>query len=725
MSSAGWLGRRPQAIRVAMALSFVPWLVLLGWLTSVAWFITDDAFISFRYARNLLEGHGLVFNPGEYVEGYTNFLWVLELAAIWGLLGIRPEDAAQWLSVIYTAGTIAVMLWWVARMPALRHRWLVAWMALGLVCSSATFAVWTSGGGLETRQFTFFTLVAVACLAVFGANRWGLLAASLSLAAAALTRPEGLLLAVCCVGWFVVQRLLTARRLDWRGTLALAGPFAILIGGHFLARYRYYGEWLPNTYYAKHVDPWYESGFRYLWAAAIETGLYLLIPLAYVAFRTRWRDHRDGIYALVLLCIAMHMAYLLRIGGDYFEYRPLDYYWPLLAVPAAECIAQLGAGLSASLQRFSRHLRWAGARTLAIALFVPILFYSSAIQDALLFEGTAAVKLEDAGHIALNRENSKWLLAVPRMSVLVAISNDLRQQSRKNAVGLRSFEHNVYKPIQKWRPYEDADRGIIPSDAVAAMSGVGAVPYYVPDLRVIDILGLADSTIARNPNTRPARVMAHEREPPVGYLQRRGVNFRLHPPASSEAEALARANYALSVGPRLWMPFESFDHQWANDRFAGRDLRAVNRFSQSDPAGNRLFIDGIHYVGDQFLGRFETGLDGWRLEGKAVSNNSQLPYYKPGEPVFGHVGPGFVPTYWPGKWEKTGKALSPKFTARVDQYLMFLISGYTGGNVEVRLLVDGHEVADWRGENTEAFEVVLYPLRDVAGRQLQLEDLQR
>ena len=37
---------------------------------SVAWFLCDDAFISFRYARNLLEGHGLVFNPGEFVEGY-------------------------------------------------------------------------------------------------------------------------------------------------------------------------------------------------------------------------------------------------------------------------------------------------------------------------------------------------------------------------------------------------------------------------------------------------------------------------------------------------------------------------------------------------------------------------------------------------------------------------------------------------------------------------------
>ena len=45
------------------------------------WYFTvDDAFISFRYAENVTQGHGLTFNPGERVEGYTNFLWVLILA---------------------------------------------------------------------------------------------------------------------------------------------------------------------------------------------------------------------------------------------------------------------------------------------------------------------------------------------------------------------------------------------------------------------------------------------------------------------------------------------------------------------------------------------------------------------------------------------------------------------------------------------------------------------
>jgi len=185
--------------------AYLPWLVLFGWLSRVAWFLCDDAFISFRYVRNLLAGHGLVFNPGEYVEGYTNFLWILELAAIWGIFGIRPEHAAPWLSVVYTVGTVAVTLLWIARLPSLQSRRLTGWMALGLLCSSATFAVWTSAGGLETRQFTFFVVLAVVCLTLDRKGGGGLIAASLSLAAAELTRPEGLMLAGVCFFWFAAQ----------------------------------------------------------------------------------------------------------------------------------------------------------------------------------------------------------------------------------------------------------------------------------------------------------------------------------------------------------------------------------------------------------------------------------------------------------------------------------------------------------------------------------------
>ena len=350
----------PRAAAVVV-LSCLPWLALLVWLASLAWFMTDDAFITFRYVRNLLEGHGLVFNPGERVEGYSNFLWALELAAIWKLFGLAPEAVAQWLSVGYTVGVLAVLVWWVLRDAGLAHRGLALWMVMGLVCGSATFAVWTSGGGLETRQFTFFVVAAMVGLMLHHGSRRGLLSASFCLAGAALTRPEGVLLALCCFGWFGMQRMVAGwatapasgrmsyRRfvawVEWREVVCLAGPFVVLVGAHVLFRLAYYGEWLPNTYYAKHVRPWYESGFRYYWAAALETGLYLLVPLALVALREGWRARREVTYALPVLCIIVHAVGVMRVGGDHFEYRPLDFYWPALSVPAVAGILALGSRL--------------------------------------------------------------------------------------------------------------------------------------------------------------------------------------------------------------------------------------------------------------------------------------------------------------------------------------------------------------------------------------------
>ena len=566
---------RFSAQRLYFAIAILPWLALLGWLASVSWFLTDDAFISFRYARNLLEGHGLVFNVGERVEGYSNFLWVLELAAIWGAFGVRPEHAAPWLSVAFTAGTIGVMLWWALRTPALPYRQLTAWLALGLVCSSATFAVWTSGGGLETRQFTFFIVLAVVCLALHRRNRWGLLTASLSLAAAALTRPEGPLIAAICFGWYAVQSMADAgrvrldwRSIDWRGTAYLVAPCAILIGAHFLFRYAYYGEWLPNTYYAKFVRPWYESGFRYLWAAALETGLYLLLPLAWGGLRQRWRECRDGTYALVLMLVGVHILYAMRVGGDHFEWRPLDFYWPLLALPAAIGLVQLGSWIPGIIQTFvpAKVRAFANAPAAwALLIFVPVLFYASAMQAALLLEG-AKIQERVTVHSALDAENAGWLWWAPGMPALAAISNDLRAGIIRQSVGMRFVEHRELANllIGEWQPYENIDQSIIPDDAVTALHLIGIASYYLSNLTVIDKFGLVDAVIARHPVTHSnqERQMAHDREPPPGYLEERGVNITLRSLEKTRDAALNSATYAVQLEPDLWMPFHVTDLQW-------------------------------------------------------------------------------------------------------------------------------------------------------------------
>src|SRR5204863_10164001 len=70
-------------------------------------FVNDDAYISFRYARNLAEHGQLVFNVGERVEGFTNFLWTVLLAG--GIkLGLSPVLTSRSSGIAFGVGTLAV-----------------------------------------------------------------------------------------------------------------------------------------------------------------------------------------------------------------------------------------------------------------------------------------------------------------------------------------------------------------------------------------------------------------------------------------------------------------------------------------------------------------------------------------------------------------------------------------------------------------------------------------
>src|SRR5260221_4689119 len=66
--------------------------------------VQDDAYVSFRYARNFVRGDGLVYNVGEPVEGYTNFLWTT-LAAV--PLAAGADDPLPFMHVV------SAVLWWV------------------------------------------------------------------------------------------------------------------------------------------------------------------------------------------------------------------------------------------------------------------------------------------------------------------------------------------------------------------------------------------------------------------------------------------------------------------------------------------------------------------------------------------------------------------------------------------------------------------------------------
>jgi len=83
-------------------------LVFVGW--RLFFFLTDDAFIAFRYVSNSMLGYGFVWNPPPFrpVEGYTSFLWVVLLRLVWSFTGVEPPVAANYLSLLCGYGTLFI-----------------------------------------------------------------------------------------------------------------------------------------------------------------------------------------------------------------------------------------------------------------------------------------------------------------------------------------------------------------------------------------------------------------------------------------------------------------------------------------------------------------------------------------------------------------------------------------------------------------------------------------
>ena len=113
-------------------------------------FVTDDAYITFVYARNLARHGQLVFNLGERVEGYTNFLWAVLLAGFMKI-GLSPELVSRVLGAVFALGTLVVVVR-IARRIGGDSPWNL--IAPVLLAGCGAFACWSSGG-LETAMFGF------------------------------------------------------------------------------------------------------------------------------------------------------------------------------------------------------------------------------------------------------------------------------------------------------------------------------------------------------------------------------------------------------------------------------------------------------------------------------------------------------------------------------------------------------------------------------------------
>jgi hypothetical protein len=474
--------------------------LVIGFIAAGLWLVLDraacydDAYISLRYVDNWVAGEGLVFNPGERVEGYTNFLWTILIAGLRVVLPIETPLIAVSLCVLaYVANLVVVER--IARTiaPAWHPQGLSFPIAVALLAIQQSFVDYGTSG-LETGFASLLVNLGVLALLAEGRAR-SMFLAGLCWILATLTRPDHAIFyavgSAVVFGMWVTPtwralRIERSPSAAWRAgiapMLAYAAPFVLWLV-HLAWRQHYYGELLPNTYYAKSADlTYYVQGLVYATEFHLGSHLWLAIVALVIALPFAWPEPGPArrFVAFAIPAIVLYEWYVVRVGGDFMVGRFYVSVLPLILL-LGELLVRRLAVRQPDTQR-------------------PRLRPAALVLAGVLASTAIGVRLLEPNQI-------RWHLA----------------------------DENSYYRIAAWSPIvidhdnywigctlgELEARGIEP---VIATGAIGLVGYY-SRLETIDRLGLTDAHVAHQDTPRRRSRPGHEKYASVRYLRQRGVHF--------------------------------------------------------------------------------------------------------------------------------------------------------------------------------------------------------
>ena len=301
----------------------------------------DDAFISFRYAENFSDGHGLVFNVDEKpIEGYSNFLWTILLAGCF-TLGFDTSSSAQTLGIV--CGTVILATMFVI-LKAQKCNSFGRSLALLTLATAPAFGVYAISG-METILFTLVLLVFAYGFYMEESGRWTIPVSAVCAPMVVMTRPEGIIL----ISVFVLYRLFrlmsneTSANKKWTVMW-----LAIVVGtvmSFYVWRFLYYGYLFPMPVYAKVTSPGlyreysqvlggikYCIEFTKTYGGGIVFPVTVFLAVQYLVKRTRTAAPRKGLIdtwpAVLSVLLLWYVVYAINVGGDWMpQFR---FYVPLL-----------------------------------------------------------------------------------------------------------------------------------------------------------------------------------------------------------------------------------------------------------------------------------------------------------------------------------------------------------------------------------------------------------
>ena len=314
--------------------SLSEWLALVVGVALIVryrWLI-DDAFVYFRYVDNLLfMGRGLVYNQGEFVEGFSGPLWTLIL------IPLRALHLDYW-DLVLGAGLVCYgAFWWFAtrvnRALAPRASAIVNVPLLFLSANYAVSSWFTSGLEVPLVQVV---AAAFAYLVVTPSSRLAQVIVGLG----PLARPELMAAFAFGASWSWMRE----KRLPWCLVLTMLLTQIAWI----TFRVYYYADFFPNTFYLKNgIDP--AQGLTYLGDAFLTYRVpFLMVGLLLVAaVLGRRPGSAHSVERVVMIATALPgIAYVIKIGGTHVHYM-------YLAFSFCVCVLALGGVVERALTGIS------------------------------------------------------------------------------------------------------------------------------------------------------------------------------------------------------------------------------------------------------------------------------------------------------------------------------------------------------------------------------------
>lgn len=414
----------------------------------------DDAFIFLRYADNIVDGYGFVWNLGAApVEGYTSFLYLIIITAI-RFFGINSDSIIGWLGILFS--TITLLLTWKIIEIIIPDKPLFCFLVVFAVGFSPSFIYWTTGG-LDVTLYT--TLVLASTLVYFMSHDriipiW---VVGLLFSLVALSRPEGTILIILPMMFEAFHNYHEKRKM-LRNLIFLITPFITIYTPYFLWRWGYFGYLFPNTYYDKTGAGTIQlrGGVLYLWESLVHSfGLSLVLCIVFLIFLPIIVFRKIN-YKVVYLSLSILIIWGVVIinGGDHFG----EGRFIIPSIPFFLTLVALG------FQSFYERNRL----TIILGLLAIVLFAFNSIGDK-----EFQLIRKNIGNIYYSR--------IPELP----IANSSRYEVYNNYVpGFIIMGKSLGKIAS-------------PNESIAVVP-IGAIGYY-SKIEVIDMLGVVDPIIAHEP----------------------------------------------------------------------------------------------------------------------------------------------------------------------------------------------------------------------------------